>query len=219
MGTPSIKSGSDSLPLTRIFSCAMMMCGIPLLLASATLTSALIIEAVVYVGFIVLLSRNRAVVRLLRDLSHLHRGLLIGCLVLMIGAQLLGRSHRTFPFVGWSMFTRSRQGDARYLEYRGTTRHGAPTSQPLVGIFDTVKMRWRLKGLIEQSEKPQKPEKQEAARTEFNRLLRAAADAYNRRNAEDPLRSIRVSDYTVPLRAYRDRSSVEGRFLAELNLD
>src|SRR5262245_23795427 len=65
----------------------------------------LILEASIYLVLVLLVVRQKVVVSTLEALRPSYRLFLVTLVALLLGAQLLGRSYETFPFVEWAMYS------------------------------------------------------------------------------------------------------------------
>ena len=180
---------------------------------------ALIAESAVYLAFLLLLARSASLQALLGVLGRRRRVFLVGLVGIMIGGQLVDRSGWTFPFVDWSMYAYPPDHLPKYYEYTGVMRSGAETESPFGGMYDSRRIRWKLKGLARRQENADTDDQRKEAKKRYERMLGDAAAEYNRRHPEDPLRTVRVRECIIPLDGISGRSAITSRLFFEMLID
>ena len=84
----------------------------------------LLLEASIYLVLGLLVVRQKVVVSTLEALRPSYRLFLATLVALLLGAQLLGRSYETFPFVEWAMYSRPPAAQPQYYDYTAVLQSG-----------------------------------------------------------------------------------------------
>jgi hypothetical protein len=180
----------------------------------------LILEAGIYLGLMLFVGMQKPIMSTLKALRLPYRVFLVTLVMLVIGGQLVDRGRETFPFVGWSMYARPAHGDPQYYDYTMVSESGREMRLEVFRLAGSLSYRLMfpltsLAHIIAQT--PDGPRRQ-AMITDYERALEALARMYNRRNFEDPIQTIRVWHCTIPLRQYRDPSSVQRKLFTHLQV-
>jgi len=180
----------------------------------------LLLEAGIYLGLLLFLTQQKPLMSTLKALSLPYRVFLVTLVMLLIGGQLVDRGRETFPFVGWSMYTRPASGDPEYYDYTMVAEGGQETRLEVFRLSGGLSYRllFPLKSLARNlAQTPEGPWRQ-AMITEYEGALQAMARTYNRRNPEDRIQTIRVWHCTIPLHQYRHPSSIRRQLFWQLQV-
>src|SRR5215475_13428356 len=87
-------------------------------------TRSFILESCLYLGLLWFIAQQESLRSPLQALRLSYRVFLVILVLLMLGGQLVDRGNDTFPFVGWSMYTRSASSDPQYYDYTAVLQSG-----------------------------------------------------------------------------------------------
>jgi hypothetical protein len=178
------------------------------------------LEVCIYLGLLLFVGMQKPIRSTLKALSLTYKVFLVTLVVLLIGGQLVDRGNETFPFVGWSMYARPAHGDPQYYDYTMVSESGPETRLEVVRLSGSLSYRlmFPLKSMAHNiAQAPEGPWR-EAMIADYEVALQAIARMYNRRNAEDPIQTIRVWHCTIPLHRYRDPSSIQRTLFRQLQV-
>ncbi len=169
---------------------------------------ALLVEALIYLGLLLFLVRQKPLMTKLAKLPRHLRYALVGLVAVLIGGQLANQGANTFPIVEWAMYTQRAEGDPVYYEYRGMTRSGKEVMLPISRLYPTLdrKITWQLKALAASS----------SAR--YESLLRQVVLRHNHTHPDDPLCELTVYKCTIPLHATGRADRVQRSPFRQLSL-
>jgi hypothetical protein len=141
-------------------------------------------------------------------------------MMLLLGAQLVDRDSETFPFIGWSMYTRPAHGNPQYYDYIMVLQSGREVLLEVFRLLRSLSYRlmFPLKSMAYYIDQAPEGWRRQAMIAEYEMALQAIAWMYNHRHADDPIRTIRVWHCTIPLHEYRDASSVQRRLFWQLQV-
>lgn len=164
------------------------------------------------------LAQQKPLISTLKALRPPYQVFLAGLVIAMLGAQLSDGGKRTFPFVVWSMYTRSAYGDPEYYDYSVVSQSGREMPLDAFRVSRTLSSRlmYPLRDMARKIDWAGEGSQRQAMIAEYESILRAVARMYDRRNPDDPIQTILVWHCTVPLHAYRTPASIQRRLLWQL---
>jgi hypothetical protein len=180
----------------------------------------LIFEACIYLGLLLFLAQQKSLMSTLKALSLPYQIFLAVLVIAMLGAQLIDGGKRTFPFVVWAMYTRPAYGDPQYYDYSAMSQNGREVQLDVFRVSRTLSSRlmFPLRDMAREFDRAREESQRQAMIADYETILRAVAHMYNRRNPDDPIRTIYVWHCTIPLHAYRNSSSIQRRLLWQLQV-
>jgi hypothetical protein len=167
-----------------------------------------LLECTLICGMLLLVVNARPVQRVLAAVSPGHRRLLIALAFLSLWSQEVKVRALTFPFVDWRMYSDAvRSPRFRFLQYDGLTAAGQRTPVTPGEMVPSLD-EWRLYGTLERLRGDPAAERQAsqpraADEALFERTLRAAATAHNRRHPGAPLVAVEVFDVTIDSASFK----------------
>lgn len=173
-----------------------------------------------YLALLLFLVRQKPLMTTLKTLRLPHRVFLIVLVVFMLGAQVVDRGHETFPFVGWSMYTRPARGDPQYYTYTMVSQSGRESRLEVFRVFRSLSYRlmFPLKRMAHNIDRAPEGRQRQAMIADYETALQAVARMYNRRYPDDPIRTLHVWHYTIPLNEYHGPSSIQRRLFWQLKI-
>jgi hypothetical protein len=180
----------------------------------------LMFEACIYLGLLLFLAQQKALRSTLKALRLPYRVFLVTFVMLLIGGELVDRGRKTFPFVGWPLYTSPAHGDPHYYDYTMVSESGREMPLEVFRLSGSLSYRlmFPLKSLTRNiAQAPEGPRRQ-AMIADYELVLQTLARIYNRRHAEDPIQTIRVWDCTIPLHQYRNPASIRRTLFRELQV-
>jgi hypothetical protein len=180
----------------------------------------LIFEASMYFGLLLFLAHQKSLMSTLKALRLPYQIFLAGLVIAMLGAQLIDGGKRTFPFVVWAMYTRPAFGDPQYYDYSARSQNGREVQLDVFRVSRTLASRlmFPLREMARELDGAWEESQRQAMIADYETILRAVARMYNRRNPDDPIRTIYVWHCTIPLHAYRNSSSIQRRLFWQLEV-
>jgi hypothetical protein len=130
-----------------------------------------------------------------------------GAVAAMVGASLAGHlvlSSRAFPFVDWSMYTKTISGDPVVIEYEAILASGRTVRLAFRRFLGTQSAGRLMEALRRQvlriQSRPENSPERHAALQEHKLALRAIARRYGQRHPQDPVVSVLVFERTISIR-------------------
>ena len=154
------------------------------------------------------LFRSRSFRRLVASATRAQKCVVVTVLIGFFGAQLIRKSQETYPFVSWSMYSRT-SDHVRFDEYRGVRPDGTEFPLPVAQFVRTRDQRlaWLLVSYARQIERSG----DEQLREIYTETLRAAWEIYRLRNPGVAATEIRVYAVDVPIAEYQNRDALPRR--------
>lgn len=179
-----------------------------------------ILELCIYLALLLFIVMQKPMMATLKALSPPYRVFLIILMMLLLGTQLVNRDNETFPFVGWSMYTRPAHGNLQYYDYTMVSQSEQEVRPEVFGLSRSLSYRlmFPLKSMAYNIDQALEGWRRQAMIAAYETALQAIARLYNHRHDDDPIRTIRVWHCTIPLHEYRDASSVQHRLFWQLQV-
>lgn len=173
-----------------------------------------LLEMGLYLALLLIVGRHKGVASTWETLPRPYRIFLVTLVTVLLGAQLLGRSTLTFPFVGWSMYSFPPAAHKQHFSYTAMLQSGQAVPLKVSDQFPSLRIRLKyyLHGTANQIMRYSDELTHQTLITRYEDTLRAVMRQYNRRHPDAPARAIHVARCTMPLlKDYHSEDSIECR--------
>ena len=180
-----------------------------------------ILEFSFYISWLVLLSAYEPLRQLLRSLPRPQRRFLIAITAVLLIAQVINKTRRTFPFIAWQMYSTSQPDAPVFFEYIGTCADGRELAIDTQDVFRSqgraVRIRLRrqwigIKNAVEDARRSELDR-------EFRALLTATISRFNEQHPESRVRSVRLVRCSMPRPSPGRELPVTRRSVAEFSFE
>lgn len=180
-----------------------------------------ILQVSIIVGILYILIGYQPLGDIFRSVSSFYKYFSTGLLTVLILGQVVRQDHRTFPFINWRMYgTVAPSANPIFYEYFGKLRSGntIPFYPAQVLAAAGGRIDSELADQIEDIQAEQDASRQYQRMMIYKATLKALADLYNKTHEDDPIITISVSKYAVPLENYQKDSLIERQFLFDVDV-
>lgn len=156
-------------------------------------------ESVFFLALILCISRLKLVRIHFSELSRAQQGWVCGLIALLMAAQLADISRKSFPFVNWTMYSKSTPLTSSVFALKAVCSDGSSFDIPTNPFpTHTLNAATRLKSLLEKRDTV-KPGKREALESRIRQLEDALRNACAVRSGGRPVTSLILMEGTINL--------------------
>ena len=166
---------------------------------------AVLVEAVLVLGMTYVVASRPAVQQLLARLAPGYRAAVVVLVGLPLVGHLTSKPFHTFPFVDWYMYGYVPKGDPFHMRLLGTTRAGATVDLVPGRVLPAIgeaRINHKLWEQIDDWNESEDADERALLMDQHVRTVAAIGRLYNEEHGDDPLTTIGVWRYTVPIHPY-----------------